>query len=557
MIQSKITGVYHVMNTVLSLLRAVLRWLGVLFGLIPRAGRLPPYVYSLIHYAIIIAITATLAWYSPRLIPEARVPISNWFVQRYYVAIQFVLFYLFVRMLIAGVRLFLARDVSEFEDIDRAWDAGLEALAREGYDLQWLPIFVVNGATAAQRKSLFESARLPWKVQGIDDPRLGAVTFHACDEGLFICLNSVGAMASQLEKPALSRIASGNPRGTNVAQATLRPGQIQAAAEQTRRPDQLQSALAGQTLAPGAIAAAASSTIAPPPAGRYGETIRPGEIAAAVSAPSGARQAPLEKLSQEEQRLSRRRLLYFCERLVAERGSYCPMNGLLQLIPLQWTQNAMFEPLQAAVAQDLQTLHDGLHLQFPVVCLHSGLEDITGLTQFLERGRVLDSRFRDSRAGSRYPAGLPIDEKSSTWVVERSLQWFRDWVYAEFAKNLASPQNRQLYQFFCSLSERRGRLARQMRAAVGELKLLQPVRLSGCYFAGTGPEANRQSFVHGVLQRLMSEQNDVAWMPEWRSRNRRCVALTVLLALMSFAILAADVFLAWRIWEQAALAAAG
>ncbi len=546
-----------------QVLRTLLRWVGVLFGLIPKAGRFSPAVYVVIHYVVILAITGALAWYGPRLVPESSVPISNWFVQRFYVAIQFVLLYLFIRLLIAAIQLFLARDVSEFEDIDAAWEAGLDALAREGFDIQWLPLFLISGATQQQQKSLFESARLTWKVSGAsDDPRTSALSFHACDEALFICLNDVGAMSRQIRQTASARAGSPARSGASAgAQATLRPGQIQSAVgEQTRRPDQIQRAVAsaaGATLAPGAIAGA---TMPPPGAGRFGETMRPGDIAAAgMSAPAASAPAHMvpEKLSQEDLRLNRRRLRYFCERLVLERGQYCPLNGILQVVPLRWTQSPAFEPLFGAAAQDLETLHDTLHLQFPVVCLHSGLEDVTGLAHFIERGRELDPRFKDSRAGSRYPAGLPIDEKSSQWVVERGMQWFRDWVYAEFARNLASPQNRQLYQFLCALSARRDRVAKELRTSVGGLKLRLPVRLTGWYFVATGSDAGHQGFVHGVMQRLMSEQNDVAWLPEWRSRDRRRLALTFVLSLLTLAVLAADTWLAWRIWERASAIATG
>ena len=565
---SQILSLARVMNAAHRVVYAVLRWLGLLFGLIPKSGQFSPTVYRCIHYGFIIAVTLVLAWYSPRLISEGkitvleRVPILHPFVQRFYVAIQFVLFYLFVRLLIVGIELFLARDLSEFEDIDSAWEAGLESLAREGFDVQWLPVFLVNGATPEQQKSLFESARLQWKVNcGGDDARSSALSFHACDEALFICLNDVGAMSRQLKKPALARGGGGaaavSPSGA-VAQATLRPGQIQAAVEQTRRPDQLQAAI-GKTLAPGAVAAAVGGATVSVPQARFGGTLLPGEIAAAgaAAAPPAARPAMLDKLSQDELQLNRRRLEYLCQRLVTERGSYCPLNGLLQVIPLRWSQSAAHEPLFAAAGHDLQTLHDGLHLQFPVVCLHAGLEDMTGLPQFIERGKELDARFRDSRAGSRFPAGLPIDEKSSGWVIEKGLQWFRDWVYAEFAKNLASPQNRQLYQFLCALSIRRDRLARELRTIAGELRLQLPVRLTGCYFTATGAEPTRQAFVHGVMQRLMSEQNDVAWMPEWRSRDRRLLWLTLFISLMTFGILGVDVYLVWRIWERAYLVTIG
>ncbi len=563
MIESFFLSIARVLNAGHRVIYAALRWLGLLFGMIPKAGRFPPIVYSIIHYTFIISVTLVLAYYSTYWIPESRVTWPYWFVRRFYVAIEFLLFYLFVRLLIVGIQLFLSRDLSEFEDINRAWEAGLDALAREGFDLQWLPVFVISGATPDQSKSLLESSRITWKVNGgTEDSRNAALTFHACDEALFICLNDVGAMSRQLRKVA-SRGAGGSAgsaaasgRSDAGIPATMRPDQLRAAVEQTRRPDAADNP-AGRTLAPGAAAAAIAAANSPASHGRAGETIRPGAIADAKGS-STAPVAPasaLEKLSKEELQLNRRRLEYFCQLLVEQRGSYCPLNGLLQVIPLRWTQSNAYEPLMAAVGHDVQSMHDSLHLQFPVVCLHVGLEELTGLAEFIERGKELDSRFRDSRAGSRFPGGLAIDDKTASWVIERGMIWFRDWVYAEFAKNLASPKNRQLYQFLCALSLRRERLVRELKTAVGDSR--QPVRLTGCYFSATGPDAPRQAFVQGVMQRLMSEQNDVAWQPEWRSRDRRYLWLATVLSFVTLAVFSIDIYFIWTIWEQSSNVAAG
>ncbi|HVW02437.1 MAG TPA: hypothetical protein VHB77_18930, partial [Planctomycetaceae bacterium] len=169
------------LNAVRDLLNVGLQWLGVLAGVVPKTRNLSPLVCRIIHYTIVVLITLVCAWYSMQF--ESRLQITNsfWLVRRFYLAIQFVLLYLFVRLLIAGVRLFFARDVSEFEDIDRAWYAALDELARAGYDLQWLPIFVVTGATPEQEKRLFQAARLDWMVSGSGDAA-APVAFYACDE---------------------------------------------------------------------------------------------------------------------------------------------------------------------------------------------------------------------------------------------------------------------------------------------------------------------------------------------------------------------------------------
>jgi len=450
-------GISSVIDSIHRILWSVLHLLGLLVGIIPKTGRFSRGTYIAIHYVFIVVALMLLAVYSTRLIEEAHVTLPYRFVRRYYVAIVFALVYSCVRLLIAAYYLYMTRDISEFDDINQAWEAGLDALAQEGFDLQWLPVFLINGTSAEQQKSIFEASRIPWKVKcSSDDPRFAVLSFHASDEALFISLNDVGAMSSQLKKSSSKTGTVAMTKSSPGIQATMLPGQISAAIQNAGRPEQGQNA--GRTLPPGGVAAILGSTM-PPGGAQMGGTMQPGALANLAGhesipiSPSAAPGVP-GKLSKDELVYQSRRLDYFCQMLASERGSYCPLNGLLQVIPLRWTQSKSdsYKDLMEAIKVDLQTMHDGFHLQFPVVCMHAGLEELNGLKEFVERGNEINSRFKDSRAGSHFPSGLVIDDKSSSWVVERGLIWFRDWVYAEFAKNLANPNNRKLYQFLCSLA---------------------------------------------------------------------------------------------------------
>jgi uncharacterized membrane protein len=534
------------LNAVRDFINSWLQFLGVLAGIVPKTRTLSPLVCRIIHYSVVVLITLVCAWYSMKF--ESRLQITNsfWFIRKFYLAIQFVLLYLFVRLLIAGVRLFLARDVSEFEDIDRAWYAALDDLARAGYDLQWLPIFVVAGATPEQEKHLFQSARLDWKLNGSAEGP-APLAFYACDEALFISLNGVGAMPLQSQKrgsaqPAPAGKTAGGGAAPPAVQATMRPGQMQAASTATVRPSDRP---------------AVSDTISPSSMAAYGGmTMRPGGAPAAASpqqaeaAPAAGRGLAPARLTADEMRLGRRRMEHFCSRLVEERGAYCPINGVLQVVPLRWSESVAYQDLYAAAQQDVGTLHTALHMQFPVVCLNAGLEETTGVDEFLKRGKQLEGRFALSNAGSRYPSGLTPDATARTWIVERGLNWFRDWVFAEFAHDLGAAENRRLYQFLCALTDRRERFMNALRQVISEAPVSQAVRLSGWYFAATGSDAGRQAFVDGVLRRLMSEQNEVAWTADWRRRDRGLFTLTALLAALTLAVVGADVYLLWQIGER-------
>lgn len=93
-------------------------------------------------------------------------------------------------------------------------------------------------------------------------------------------------------------------------------------------------------------------------------------------------------------------------------------------------------------------------------------------------------------------------------------------------------------------------MARELQMIVGELRLRQPVRLKGSYFAATGSDSTRQAFVHDLILRLMSEQNDVAWLPEWISRDVRCRFWAVILSVITFVFLSTDAWLAFQIFAD-------
>ena len=542
-----------------NLLQSGLYWLGYLFGVVPTRPGWSPVLARGLHYGFLLVIVLLLGYYSPVMMPEHRLAAAPRLIQRVYMAVVFVVFYLFVRLLIWAIRVYFSRDVSEFEDIERAFGLGLESLARAGYDIQWLPVFLVTGATHDTARQFFAASGQNWKTEALGDNHANlAVTFHATDEALLICLPDVGATVRQLQKsPAAAGAAVVSPVNTPaMPMDTIRPGQF-AAARQAAATPAASGADMGRTLKPGALAAASHNLPAQPAPILSGlqQTLLPNQLDAArgvgtPATPVASRQGAPEKLTKEELDQNRRRLEYFCQRLAEERGSYCTINGLLQIVPWRWTMSPAYEPLFGAIQSDLQTLHDSLHQLFPVVCIHSGLEEVVGLTELLERGKELDQRFRDSRAGSRFPGGRAIDEQSASWVVERSLEWFRDWVFAAFAKNLGSPFNRRLYQLLCVLSDRRVQMQQELLLTLGRLSLAIGPRLSGVYFAATGPDPTRQAFVQGVIQRVLSEQNDVTWMPDWRARDRRLLVVTWILGFVTCAVLFADFYLMVQIWRQ-------
>lgn len=510
------------------------------FGAAKKSTSLPPWVYQLLHLLVIGLITVVLGYFSRDLPGGDDVASESAFVRNYYYGILFFLFYLFVRLVIYVVRLFLIQEESEFPDIDEAWAAGMTGLAREGLDIQSVPIFLVMGVPEDDEASLFNGAKFPAKViaPGPEQKRM-PLRFYANRDALFISCSGASAICRQiLSKPAAggSFQTVRQPGGT-LAGATQTPGQI--AAGNTIQPGQL---VAGQTMQPGQFTA--GQTIQPGMTA-VAQTIQPGAVLGAMARQDSVREnPPLSKTALAE---CDRRLAYVCQLLTSSRLPFCPINGLMLVVPLEWSTR-MNQGVYQSVKQDLCSLHENLQLLFPVVCVFSGLSDIDGTQEFLQRSAEVDPRFGPQlRAGSHFPMGHPVDSQAGGWVINRGIEWFRRWVYSAFAKDLTNASNTRLYRMLCDLDGRRQQLANLLKSTFGDAIRGHVIRLAGCYFCGYDPEKRRMVFIRDVIEKLVSEQNHVAWstfriLQDEASRKWAYAAYGVvgLLAL-------ADVWLLWKL----------
>jgi type VI protein secretion system component VasK len=244
---------------------------------------------------------------------------------------------------------------------------------------------------------------------------------------------------------------------------------------------------------------------------------------------------------------------YLCYLLTQDRRPYCPLNGMIQMVPISWAENQRdLAKLCPAPAKDLQEVLESVQMQCPTLLLVTELEQLSGFSDFLERCGKTDSRFVNSRAGSRFPAGAAVDDEHAGWAVERSLHWFRGWVYAILAGDLDNNAgNRRLFRLLCGLSDYRQRLQYLLRHCFEFRKeVSQAVRLSGCYFAATGEGSSRQGFVQGVLLKVLSEQNEVAWSPRRLQRDQRARTWAMILFGVAILLIIGDLTLVGLIVRQ-------
>src|SRR5262249_40069964 len=113
------------------------------------------------------------------------------------------------------------------------------------------------------------------------------------------------------------------------------------------------------------------------------------------------------------------RLRYLCRLIVRDRKPYCPVNGMMALIPFGATDTDDDANQTAAICQqDLQTARRAFQVNCPVLALVCDLEAASGFKEFMER---FPTEQRQRRLGQRLPLAPDLAEnESATALVERS-----------------------------------------------------------------------------------------------------------------------------------------
>lgn len=548
-----------------ALFTTIYTWIQWLFGVVPRSARGSKTLFRVLHYTAVVLITLVLGFLSDRILEALSLDldVDNEFVKRYWVGVLFLLGYLFVRLLIYLINLLLIRDEPEFRDIDRCWQIGMSELQRAGMDITYLPVFLVNGLTVEDESVMFQSAGMNWKVvaPGFDD-RAAVLRFFATDDALFVSLTGVGAASLQRMQRPQSSVSSpqfgGGGGGAPIRQGTLRREDIAVAMqESTAAP--APNFGGGRTLPAGGLkgvlAGINPQPAAPPRAGGPQRTMMPGMAGGAapagVSSGAGSSKPPaavIPRLEPEDRNRSERRMVYLTYLLKRDRAPFCPVNGMLQAVPMSWAERMRdITELTPSIADDLKVLATELEMSSPLIVFYCELEKLPGFEEFLSRCSRQTPQFRDSRAGSRFPAGKPVDNDTARWVVERSLQWFQGWTYSGLAQDVDSPTNSRLYRLLCELNDRRARFEQQLK----EIKVSESSgaanswRLSGCYFVATGNGSSRQGFGTGVLQKAIGEQNDVSWSDKLLRRDGRARMLGWVLLTVGVLLAVANAAAVW------------
>jgi hypothetical protein len=476
---------------------------GLLLPFLARArkpGQWAPWVRWLVH-AILLTLVLVGLGYLNYFFDLEKVLRAPWpLLRKIWLPLLFLLIYVLGWLGWWLWQLLLPEEkASAFPDIDAAWSEARQALDRAGIDLTEAPLFLVLGRPRGTEESLFAAAQLPLQVRNV--PRRPASPLHvfASRDGVYITCAGASLLGRQsllLDEDVFEE------EEKPTAQAPVDPVAL-APATRSR----------AQSIHWQAITAAA-------------------EEAAAVETTTGAAPEPpvppafirrrrsVLRNTEEVDQLTAR-LKHLCELLVAGRRPYCPLNGILLLVPWVATDSDADAQQAGRVCQhDLNTVRQVVRVQCPVFALVCDLELAPGFGDLVQR---LPEAQTSQRLGRSFPLVPDVQVEALSAMLSGGIRWACDTLFPTLVYKLlrydppneAGPGdwldgNTRLYQLLCQFRERQSRLAALLSRAVVQADPGATL-FGGCYFAATGRDAGEQAFVAGVFPLLVENQNFVRW----------------------------------------------
>jgi hypothetical protein len=441
--------------------------------------------------------------------------------------LAFVLIEIFTPIAVYYTVKFWMQEAGErFPEIQRAWDEGIAELRRRGFDLHRTPLYFVLGSESSLKDQyLFAASGLDFAFTHFPKGRGLPIRWYACEDAIFVVTSHVGSLSD------LARSASDVVSSRRVEVPVKGPSAAAVGVTATCWPAEDESLMGDMD----------SGIIKPPSKADVGYT---GTLSldettlgvAAIQTGGNPKKPPPQLVAPSRERidLEQRRLAYLCRLANEERRPYCPINGVLLLLPINLIlvddNNGSF--IRNAVRSDMAILIERFGLRFPVIPLVTGWEDDTGFQELrrriekLEPGTALKHRFGKGFGRGNTISDPPVKDQLAAMCMQ-ACRSFEDWVYKLFRdpKSLASPGNRALYSLLCKVRRYLyPRLDNVVVEGLGcedeEQAPLTPVMI-GAYFAAAGPHEDTRAFANKVFSRLLEVNEELEWTPAAEAANRR------------------------------------
>ena len=486
---------------------------------------------TVIVYAVVLS---GLYWLTGRPVVQTylkrNVPTE---LQPYYLPVVFVLLSVLSWVGYLLYKLLTAADAAEFPDIAAAWAEATAKLAAEGVRVGDVPVYLVVGRPASGDDALFLAAGLKLGVRAPKGDGAPVRVFGGPD-GVFVTCPGASTWGRFADRLANADTSGAGASASEIdLLSTNIPGQVLAGVDQKLQ-DEFYGLLQDQS----------QRKLTADEQARLLEL----GLLMDTAKSAGARRVTM---GSDELAAGPNRLAYLCRLVARDRAPWCPVNGLLVVVP--WAALETDDLARTAVgvlSGDLAAARRELRQRYPSYVMVCDLEQAHGFDEFRRgfRAGELNARVgqRTPLVPDRPPAEVPgMMEYVADWVRQSVmpgfvLNWLRlDWP-PEGRRGAAfvPPTNRKLFVFLYDVFVRAPRLGRLLAHG---LPAADPVPgaagpdllplVGGCYFAATGRDEKSQAFAAGVFQRLTdrNSQDAVSWSAAALAEDRQYGGRAVLL----------------------------
>jgi len=483
--------------------------------------KFPTWLLWALHLALVAIAVSGLGWLGYWMGLDGDVAAHSEFLRRTWLPLLCLLTY------VAGwVAWWLVRQMrapaeeGEHPDLDDCWQEAQHALDRAGIDLAQTPLFLVLGKPAGAELTFFQAAKMPLAVAQTasgDQP----LRVFAQPDAVYVCMSGVSLLAEFARRAAVVRQPEAPVRPVSAPRVVAQPA---LAAARAASPAVVAAQAGGVAVVERAATQTATRDTAA--AARTEQTLDQLEsLTQAASDENVGLQETVtvvEQLQAEEVQRQVARLDYACQLIARGRSPYCPINGVLVLLPYAgFSGEAASAQCAAALEQDLRTVADATRVACPVVSVVCDLERAPGGHEFLAR---FPAEQRDRRLGAQLPLADHVDERALRENVELATRWslmemtsglinrlFEFGGSDEAARTAAADGNVALYRLLVDLRDLQPRLSRCLSRALGASGAAH-WRLCGLYLAATGADTLReQAFAAGIPAQMNEVQDAVAW----------------------------------------------
>lgn len=528
-------GPFNFISLCLSTVRS---WLGLILPVLKKPADFrnwPGWVRVMLHLLVLGGVLYGLYWLSDRFDLAQKWLRTN---ENLWLPALFLCLYVLCWLLYWFI-LTLGEDdtVIEFPDVHDAWTRAVAQLADADIHLGDLPLFLILGKTASGDDALFKAAGLK-DYHAAPGNQQAPVRVYAQRDALYVVCSGAsgwGRFCGYLAGEAVpfDELEAGKP---DLAK-TLTP---EAAAAAQHGPD--------KTLIDEMNQLIRLRTERPLTAEEQGRLQELSDLFRPQAASKAREPIPKKVLVNDQARLT-----YLCKLIKRDRRPWCPINGVLVLIPWKSLESeATNKEGYPVLNQELGMIRGTMDLRAPVLAMVCDLEGAAGFSEF--RGCFQPEAIAKQRIGQRVPlvpevpaAELPVlYESVAHWIGQNVLpKWVLQFLRVDQPSDLrrtpgvASPHNANLYLLLRDMYLRSPRLARTLGKTMtiteeGEKEAI-PL-FGGCYLAATGKTERETAFAAGVFSRLLESQNYVSWTPRAYEKDRHYGVMSMVLSALSLVL---------------------